>query len=544
MTKPIVSKIDLQNHILKKSPLRIWEQPVHIQKFLKNLPGIAQNNYEHADFLFLWDDTQQQLISNSELVSYLSTKFKGLVDLNPQLMRSIQLQSAQYWFINIIFAEKYVAIKWIQPETIRQSQNSQDNYPLNYWYLTNYNIKPMDTHLLFYDSGDVKQFAKGHYVNASLRKLGLDFCRGQLFYDFPVFQLVTDFQKELPPFLSPVRGMMTYTEILAQSSRKNVLLNKWKSLSRFNHLINLNRLRYWELNLFRTLKLKVTDKEFHRVVNWYYQNGREIFQTNLTVDLQNHQTVSASTVTWKDLYLVYLATRFQVPLFGFRTRVIAPLQSDLDKVTQLLTPATQFLFLLEEQLDPVIPESMDTVETFMMRFNTIPSSPLPTILHRTATFYAICDYIQHCEQLYKSYKFEVNMTTWNRFVEREQDLARQVQDKIESERRERFKEPFNTTKKWKPLLERLKKSPLEITHLDTITKLYEEGENQHNCVGGYVETVSNDNCIIFHYVYKTVPHTVEIIKDNQQYQVTQCFSTCNQPAVDGALDALESVING
>lgn len=536
----MISKIDLQNHILKKSPLKVWEQPVYIQKFFKNLPAVTQQAYEHADFLFLWDDEKHQFISDSELASYLSMKFDGLSNLDPHFVRFLQLQQADYWFINIVFTEIYLVVKLIQPNTIRQTQDEGSNY----WYLTNYNIKPMDTHLLFYDSGDVKQFTKGHYVNASLRKLGLDFCKGQLFYDFPVFQLVADFQKELPPFLSPVRGMMTYTEILAQSSRKNVLLNKWKSLSRFNHLINLNRLRYWELNLFRTLKLKVTDKEFSRVTNWYYQDGRKIFQTNLMVDVQNNQTISVSTVTWKDLYLAYLATRFQVPLFGFRTRVIAPLQSDLDKVTQLLTPRTQFLFLLEEQLDPITPESTDAVETSTVEFNTIPSSPLHSILRRTAAFHTICDYIQYCEQLYKSYKFEVNMTTWNRFIEREQDLAHQVQDKIERERRERFKEPFNMTKKWKPLLERLKKSSLEITHLNTIAKLHEEGENQHNCVGGYVETVSNDNCIIFHYVYKTVPHTVEIIKNNQQYQVAQCFSVCNQSAVDGALDALESVING
>ena len=106
MTKPVISKTDLQAHILTKAPLKIWEQPSYIQQFLKNLPGVAQNDYNHADFLFLWDNVQQRLISNSELVSYLSSEFNGLVDLNPQLMGSIQLQSIRYWFINVIFAEK------------------------------------------------------------------------------------------------------------------------------------------------------------------------------------------------------------------------------------------------------------------------------------------------------------------------------------------------------------------------------------------------------------------------------------------------------
>ena len=536
--------MDLQEHILKKSPLRVWEQPFYIQQFFKNLPAVTQRAYGHADFLFLWDDEKHRFISDSELASYLSMKFDGLSNLDPHFVRFLQLQQADYWFINVVFAEKYVAIKLIQPETIRQSQNPQDEGS-NYWYLTNYNIKPMDTHLLFYDSGDVKQFAKGHYVNASLRKLGLDFCKGQLFYDFPVFQLVSDFQKELPLFLSPVRGMMTYTEILAQSSRKNVLLNKWKSLSQFNHLINLNRLRYWELNLFRTLKLKVTDKEFSRVTNWYYQNGREIFQTNLMVDLQTDKTISATdTITWKDLYVAYIATRFQTPLFEFPTPATALLQTDINTIKQSPTLATQFLFAdVEDLIHQPTSKLHNDLALSTVGFNYISSSVVQVPLRRTTMFYTIRDYLHHHEQLHKSHKFEINITEWHRFVELEQTLAQQVQNQLNQKRMKYLNRPFQIDKKWKPLLERLKKSTLEITHLNTIAQLHEEGIKQHNCVGTYAKDVANNNCIIFHYVYKTVPHTVEIVKKGQQYHITQCFAACNQPTTTGALAALNDVIN-
>ena len=159
-------------------------------------------------------------------------------------------------------------------------------------------------------------------------------------------------------------------------------------------------------------------------------------------------------------------------------------------------------------------------------------------------WFTVLDYIRLFRSAYKNKKLEVNRTSWARFCQEEEQLSVQVSN---LKYKQFYKTSFNRTKEWQPLLKKLKKSSLKVTHLNTGEKLILEGNAQHNCVGSYIEKAAQNKCLLLDYTYKNNRHTVEIInqgsKTNPAYTIFQCLTAFNQPAVKGAIEVLEKVIS-
>lgn len=61
-------------------------------------------------------------------------------------------------------------------------------------------------------------------------------------------------------------------------------------------------------------------------------------------------------------------------------------------------------------------------------------------------------------------------------------------------------------------------------------RLYDEAEQQHNCVYGYADSITADRCMIYSTVYDNERHTIEVIFENGKYRIRQCYRACNQTA--------------
>lgn len=61
-------------------------------------------------------------------------------------------------------------------------------------------------------------------------------------------------------------------------------------------------------------------------------------------------------------------------------------------------------------------------------------------------------------------------------------------------------------------------------------RLRDEAEKQHNCVYGYADSITDDECMIYSTIYNNERHTIEVICENGKYKIRQCYRTCNQTA--------------
>lgn len=101
-----------------------------------------------------------------------------------------------------------------------------------------------------------------------------------------------------------IKGELTYTQILEEKSKMDVLRNKYKTLSKIIDSKRLKQLYYWEVSLLRDLKLLLKPAEYNRVVEWYCLNGRaKCF--DYWQHLSDYAT-SKSKIEGLDIYYMYI----------------------------------------------------------------------------------------------------------------------------------------------------------------------------------------------------------------------------------------------
>lgn len=424
--------------------------------------------------VFVLDPSTEQLIANSKIEAFIQAKSKEIP--NSSLFYKSTFYSPLFHMIIIdLNRPNFMTIKSYSCKGVYYTKSTPTFY-----------YKRKGTYLLFYDSLAIKRYWESRkiWIDAFISE-DIDFCNGQLLEDLPMFQLVRDFRKERL-VKNDIPGELTYSQLLNGKTRQEVLANKFKTLPLLAKYFNPNKLKYWEIGLFRSLRLKLTDKEFRRVINWYQRKGRKTCHQYWQERFKRTSAKSAK-IAYQDVYCLYLMDRF-----GQSAYYEDPLSDRFYK-----------------------PE-----------------------------WYTALDYMRLFRIAHKNKKLEVNRTSWARFCKEEEQLSVQVSN---LNYKQFYKTRFNRTKEWQPLLKRLEKSSLQVTHLNTGEKLIREGNAQHNCVGSYIEKAAQNKCLLLDYTYKNRRHTVEIInqgsKTHPAYTIFQCLTALNQPAVKGAVEALEKVIS-
>lgn len=94
--------------------------------------------------------------------------------------------------------------------------------------------------------------------------------------------------------------------------------------------------------------------------------------------------------------------------------------------------------------------------------------------------------------------------------------------------------------KFKKLIENM---PNNYELIKTPKRLVKEGTLQKNCVASYDHKINSDCCMIYSVVFENIRHTIEIIYENGNYKIAQCYKACNQAANPQLLDELKQLMN-
>lgn len=437
------------------------------------------DNNKIDSFVYLVDLETNNFITQDEIESYAEKNFGFLKNMSSDVL-SIKM-NPKFKLVTIYFDEKdrYMVVSYCAPTRV---SNQTGTIHFQYEY------KDKRTHLVFLNDGAVKfQSKKGKYYDLPISS-SIDGC-GKIVDDLVEFQLVNDFKNESGGLKVNFKGELTYTFVNLHSNRLSVLMDKYKSLDVLRTYFNVNKLKYWEIGIFRELRLKLTELEFKRVLNWYRQDGRNYYYEYWTH--KDNEMGHYEKPSWRNLYAVYLSYLFNVPIF--RDRSVIKIGS---------------IFTHEHMI--------------------------------------IEDYIRshHALFKYKKNKFQIDFSSWKRFCQEEHRLSIELQNYYY---KQYYKSEFNKSAEWKPLLNRLSTCDLDVTHLNKGRMLIEEGNRQCNCVGSYIERVYRNRCLILSYRYKNRNYTVEIVnigtKRKPVYDIRQCSGKYNSSASNGAVEALSAVIN-
>lgn len=276
--------------------------------------------------IFMFDETNKKFIETDYEIEKIITKSFGVQDINDleQILNNsaFYLMKFSYLTFKIITIdlsnENYMVISKYYPDALYLPSPDEDIKPhLCYTYSRN--------HILFYDDLAVKRLLSNkskRYIDLKFDE-ELDFCNGNLLNDFSEFKLVKLLKKErqIIPQTIRIKGELTYTQILKEKSKMDVLRNKYKTLSKIIGSKHLKQFYYWEVSLLRDLKLILKPAEYDRVVEWYSSNGRRKcfdYWQHLS-DYTNY--TNGNKIEGLDIYYMYinwkLWTNFYVYNFSY-----------------------------------------------------------------------------------------------------------------------------------------------------------------------------------------------------------------------------------
>lgn len=292
-------------------------------KYLKSKPHIKMENNQFYELLFLsadifkdklifmFDETNKKFIETDYEIEKIITKSFGVQDINDleQILNNSAfcLMKFSYLTFKIITIdlsyENYMVISKYYPDALYLPSPDDDIKPH-----LRYKCSSTSKHILFYDDLAVKRLLSNkseHYIDLKFDE-DLDFCSGRLLDDFSEFKLVKLLKKErqIIPQTIRIKGELTYTQILKEKSKMDVLRNKYKTLSKIIGSKHLKQFYYWEVSLFRDLKLILKPAEYDRVVEWYSSNGRR-----KCFDYWQHlsdYTEGKSKIEGLDIYYMYI----------------------------------------------------------------------------------------------------------------------------------------------------------------------------------------------------------------------------------------------
>lgn len=256
-------------------------------------------------FMFIFDNESQQFIWSNDLKNYVADNFGTLV-YKAYNVRSLIFEKPTF---KIIIVDLYDTYMVVTKYDLISLYYKSDGGPV-------FNYKSSEGHLLFYDSKSIKRkrYTKKKTLWYDLPlMMDFDFVGGQLFSNVPEFALINQILKErqfLVDTSCRIKGDLTYSQILAASSYRDILKTKYKIFDKVNRSVSLNKINYWEFGLIRQLMLHLTDSEFNAVMRWYNDSGRDLCLKYWN----NIEPINYHVLLWCEIYYVYLADKFNVTI--------------------------------------------------------------------------------------------------------------------------------------------------------------------------------------------------------------------------------------
>lgn len=276
--------------------------------------------------IFIFDENNKKFIETDYEIEKIITKSFGVQDINAleQILNNSAFCLMKFSYLTFkmitidLSYENYMVISKYYPDALYLPSPDDDIKPH-----LRYKCSSTSKHILFYDDLAVKRLLSNkseHYIDLKFDE-DLDFCSGRLLDDFSEFKLVKLLKKErqIIPQTIRIKGELTYTQILKEKSKMDVLRNKYKTLSKIIGSKHLKQFYYWEVSLLRDLKLILKPAEYDRVVEWYSLNGRR-----KCFDYWQHlsdYTNGKSKIEGLDIYYMYISrklwTKFYVYNFSY-----------------------------------------------------------------------------------------------------------------------------------------------------------------------------------------------------------------------------------
>lgn len=300
-------------------------------KYLKSKPHIKIKNNQFYELLclskdmfkdkliFMFDENNEKFINTDYEIEKIIMKSLGAQNANDlkQLLNNsvfyfMKFSNPPFKIITIdLNNENYLVISEYYPEALcipsNIDPNNNEKPHLSYESRSNYKCSS-NNHILFYDDLAVKRLLSKkfrNYIDIRINE-DLDFYNGHLLNNFSEFKLVKLLKKErqiLPQTIN-IKGELTYTQILKENSKMDVLKNKYKILSKIIDSKYLKQFYYWEIPLLRDLKLILKPTEYNRVFEWYCLDGRtKCF--DYWQHLSDYET-NKSKIEGLDIYYMYI----------------------------------------------------------------------------------------------------------------------------------------------------------------------------------------------------------------------------------------------
>lgn len=94
--------------------------------------------------------------------------------------------------------------------------------------------------------------------------------------------------------------------------------------------------------------------------------------------------------------------------------------------------------------------------------------------------------------------------------------------------------------KFKNLIARM---PENFELIKTSKRIIAEAALQKNCVDGYCDRINSDQCMIYSTEYEKERHTIEIVLNNGNFVIAQCYKSCNRAANPKLVKHLTEVLS-
>ena len=501
MTDTILNRDVILQHIQSKMHLSDSYIESHYKLNQLKDVGVYGSRPEEDMYVFYFSKMDNKFLTGYELSEYMD---KHVHQVKHQFDNLFKDQNVSSVSINVgnkfdtllqitfKFADDYLSITIFNliRFVYHMPTDSKSSYVNMHWK------RMMSDRLIWFNTGDILQQFKGRYVPLSLAHDldGLPF-EHSLLLDLPEFQIHHDFKCEIQRFHEPypdyVRDSMKlslfYNDIFKLGSNRNeIILNKWKTMTKVTSVTNLNKFTFIELNLLRTAQPKLSDTEFRKFVNWYRNNRHTLVKNYL--DEKSYWKTYVTNMDWSYLYTMYLYDKIGLSV-----------------------------------------DSDSSVGSDKERFRGV-----------------VNDIILMSKNLRK--KIEIRATGFKGLVRYHDELSYKSQLKQLRSRNINFS--VLKSERWKPVKLAVRRSKLKMDLLDTSTKLWLEGYNMKHCVGNYSTLVDSGQSCIYHLEYEHIPYTIEITypnkiyktKEPRIYQLHQIYGHHNSQAPEEVRELVKSIV--
>lgn len=454
------------------------------------------------DFIFMLSKDNKP-IAKKQAIKHLSKLSKALFNLYdadceiiPNIWPLNKNKSFNLLAIGFLKNDKgpYVSIRHLVPNLIHKLTKTRPDAPIDskfeityittksYMWLTN-------TNRIIYTNAT---FSADLPISESLD--GTD-TYDTILYNFKPLLTSRDFYRlqnmdSISNILRP-RISLTYTKLLnsKKTNHKDLLFDTMPRIKTLSKTININKLTPFELSVFKYLKYKLTENEFKRILNDYKTNKQEYI--DLINNICNHDSDVRDNLMyytrqictqWKGIYWLYLIRHFNI-----NTETEENEYTNFIRIFDLYTALKHHKFEVKTKS--------------LSRFN-----------YRVGI-------LVHKDEIHKTCQ------KWN--IKQDQILPKK-------EKWNKIYQAFNDFNK---------KHKHQITNVDTVTKLLNEGDMQNNCVATYTEKVYKNHSTIFHYDQDEDQYTFEVaMHRNHTFYLKQIYRQDDLPANPDVTQKLTKLI--